>query len=589
MFTSYIKPLLSKNIFSHIGIACLFAFISIFITYPLVLHIGDYTSGMGDELILSYIQNYVINALFHHPFTLFNAPHFFPYSNSLAYSDSLITSSLLLSFPAWFFHQPIAIHNLTLLFSLTSLSYSVYLLTNYIVKDKIVAVLAGFLVIFSPVTLDKYIHLQVLFIFFVPLSIYFFLRFLEEKKLKLFILCLICFDLQTLNSFLPGYFIAFSLVTIFLVFILTSRQNIREYVSKKSMLALVCSLIILLPFILPYYQVASEFSYSRDIRDSIHFANQPEDFLFSSQFTKLSSFLTNFWHRDSYPKSISFKNGFPGIVLLGLSLTSLIYIFNNRRKLDYKIISLSLIACVGFILSLGPFLHINRHTIHHPFPIPLPYALFYYLLPGFNGMRNSARWEELFIIGASIGGTVILHHIIKKYSSSIRLIIVGVLMGIIIGEYTPSITFQSLPEVKNFPLEYEYSKTLPDARIIEMPIYNWNMSPYAGQEYIRQYYSINGFQKRMNGVSGFSPPPWQAEVTHLLKTFPDETSLTRIKKMGINTIIVHPGEYNMLYHDKVKIDNISLLPGETVIRILDKSKSVTKIKSYPSAVIYSIK
>ncbi len=572
----------------HVSVICLFLLISIFITYPLILHIGNLSSGTGDELILSYIQNYVVYAFFHHPLTLFNAPHFFPYINSLAYSDSLLTSSILLAVPAWFFHQPIAIHNITLLFSLTSLGWSIYFLTNYIIKDKLLAVLSGFLVIFSPVTLDKYIHLQVLFIFFVPLSIYFFLRYLKEKKLKLLVFSLLCFDLQALNSFLPGYFIIFSFIIISIVYYFVHRPKIKDFLPRKALVAILLSLLILVPFILPYYQVATEFSYVRDIRDSIHFANQPEDFLYSNQFTTLSSFFNSVWGRDTYPESISFKNGFPGIVLLGLVFISIVYVLKNRKKLDYKLLSLFSIACIGIVLSLGPFLHINRQTIHHPIPIPLPYALFYYILPGFNGMRNSARWEELFIIGISSGGVVVLSQILKKYSTMIKLLVVGILFGITLGEYNPSIAFQNIPEVKNFPSEYSYINTITDAKVIEMPIYNWNVFPYSGQEYLRQYYSITGFKPRVNGVSGFSPPPWQSLVTNLLEKFPSEESLATLKKLGVNTIIVHPEEYIMLHQSKLKVGNTQLKTGSSVIEALDSSKNVTRLKSFSSAVIYRI-
>jgi len=588
MFFPHINPLSYGQIAKHVSIICLFFVLSIFLTYPLILHIGSITSGTGDELILSYIQNFVVYAVFHHPLTLFNAPHFFPYINSLAYSDSLITSSLLLSIPAWVFHQPIAIHNITLLFSLTSLGWSIYFLVNYILKDRMLAVLSGTLVIFSPVILDKYVHVQVLFIFLVPLSIYFFFRYLEEKKLKLLVFSLVCFDLQALNSFLPGYFIVFSLVTIFLVFYFLRRPKVKNYLSRKAIVTILLSLIVLVPFIFPYYQVANEFNYMRDIRDSIHFANQPEDFLYSNQFTKLSSFFNAIWRKDSYPNSISFKNGFPGIVLTGLVFTSIVFIFKNRKKLEYKILSFFSIACIGFILSLGPFLHFARQTIHHPFPIPLPYALFYYILPGFNGMRNSARWEVLFILGISIGGVVVLSHILKNYSTTIKVLIVGVLLGITLGEYKPSIVFQNIPEVKNFPPEYTYISTITDAKVIEMPAYNWNVFPYSGQEYIRQYYSILGFKPRVNGVSGFSPPPWQNLVTNLLEVFPNEGSLATLKKLGVNTIIVHPQEYTMLHQNKLKIGNTHISTGENVIKVLDSSKNVRKIKSYSSAVIYKI-
>ncbi len=121
-----------------------------------------------------------------------------------------------------------------------------------------------------------------------------------------------------------------------------------------------------------------------------------------------------------------------------------------------------------------------------------------------------------------------------------------------------------------------------------MPIYNWNVFPYSGQEYLRQYYSITGFKPRVNGVSGFSPPPWQSLVTNLLEKFPSEESLATLKKLGVNTIIVHPEEYIMLHQSKLKVGNTQLKTGSSVIEALDSSKNVTRLKSFSSAVIYRI-
>jgi hypothetical protein len=90
-------------------------------------------------------------------------------------------------------------------------------------------------------------------------------------------------------------------------------------------------------------------------------------------------------------------------------------------------------------------------------------------------------------------------------------------------------------------------------------------------------------------VSGFSPPPWQKLVTNLLETFPNEGSLVMLKKLGVNTIIVHPQEYTMLHQNQLKIGNTLIEAGNNVIKVLDSSKYVTKLKSYSSAVIYRIK
>jgi len=588
MFTSYLDLEKPKELTRHAAIICLFIILSIFITYPLIFNIGSVTSGVGDELVLSYIQNYVIYGIIHHPLTLFNAPNYFPYLNTLAYSDSLITSSLLLALPAWFFHQPIAIYNLTLLFSLSSLGWSTFFLIKYLTRDWLVSLLGGTLIIFSPVILDKYVHLQVLFIFLVPLSFYFLIKFIDSKKEMYFYVFLLCFILQTLNSFLPGYFIVFGSILIVLIAYFKKELFISDLVTKKFILSGIFAVLILLPFIIPYYQVSREFGYTRDIRDTIHFAVQPEDLWYTSQFSNLSPFLSQFWRTSTYPSSISFKNGFPGIAIFFLTVLT-IYHLIKRKKLDYQLLSVSSIGLLGLILSLGPFLHINRQTIHHPFPIPLPYLFFYYLIPGFNGMRNSARWEVLFILGTIIAGSMVLHILTRSWSSKKRYILVLSLAVITLVEFKPSINFVSIGKVSDFPKEYLYLQNQTNVRMVEMPIYNWNAEPYAKIEYLRQYYALSNLDvRRVNGVSGFSPPPWQEFVSSLLISFPSEKSLKELKSLGINTIIIHPQEYDQMVRDRYQVDKKFLPSSTKIISSMDSSKLLIKLRSYSTGVIYHL-
>lgn len=578
-----------KRFLSYFISFLLFIVISVVITYPLLFHLTNYVSGLGDELILTYIQRSVMHNLSTNPLHLFETMSYFPYHNSLAYSDSLITSSIIYAFPAFLFNEPIAIHNLDLIFSLASLGWSVFLLSKYITKDISVSLVTGILTVLSPVVLDKYIHLQVLFCLFVPLSIYFFFRYIEGRNLKFFYLSILCFILQTLNSFLMGYFALFSLATITIVAILQKKRPLQFFINAKTMAVSIISLTILLPFVLPYYQVSKEFGYTRDIRDSIHFANQPEDFLYTSQFSRLAPFFNDFWHRASYPSSISFKNGFPGTVFLIFTFFSVYYLLRNWQLIDYKIKALLYSSLIGVVLSLGPFLHINRQTIHTPFPIPLPYLPLYYLLPGFNGMRNSARWEVLFIICMSVVIGYVLSQVFRKYSSPRKALVAIILIALVVLEYQPSIDFVRMPQLKDAPREYSYINSIQSAKVVEMPIYNWNTFPYSDKEYLRQYYSLINFAPRVNGVSGFSPPPWQDFVVSQLKSFPSPESLKELKKIGVNTIIVHPQDYDEMAEVHYKVSGVPIPSSSTVLRQLDASPYADKLQSYSTGVIYHLK
>jgi hypothetical protein len=129
--------------------------------------------------------------------------------------------------------------------------------------------------------------------------------------------------------------------------------------------------------------------------------------------TRLEPLLIKLSRIDSYPKNAEFKTGYIGLAFSILSLFTLIY-FIRRKEKNMYFNPFIITALIGLVLSLGPFLHINRQTIHHPFPIPLPYALFYYIAPGFQGFRNSARWEMLFVLCMAVAIAILLNRLLKN-------------------------------------------------------------------------------------------------------------------------------------------------------------------------------
>jgi len=572
------------------GLSAFFTFLlaSIYITFPLILHLGDYATGLGDELVIAWIQSWVIHTLFTDPFSLFNANIYFPNHNTLAYSDLFLTGSLLSFLPAHFIGQPIAANNTLLIFAILSLGFSLYLLTYYLTRDFFASLLSGLLVVFSPATLSFSVHLQILFIAFVPFSLLFFIIFLKTEKTRFLIFSLLFFLLQVYNSFLPGYFILFSYVILLIFIWFDNKKNILQIIAIKNIILFLITFAMVVPVALPYLQVSKEFHYVRDIRDTIHFALQPEDMLYPGSTTGLGQLLLKTVPTNNYSQNNEFKPGYLGAIFSLLVLFSLIYLWRFRKKIDVYTKSFFVIALLGFILSLGPFLHINRQTIHHPFPIPLPYVLFYYVIPGFEGLRNTARWEMLFIIAIAIVIGLVMNKSLKKTSSKIKAVIYVSFFILIIMEFVP-MQFVSVPQVKDFPKVSFWMITTPkNATFIQMPVYNWN-TLFSQQEMLREYYNTLNLRKTVNGYTGFSPPPWQVLVTLELKQFPDTESIQQLKAIGVQYAVVYKTDYDKLYEKRFTLDKTHIASGSAIVNQAAKQKNLQLITIIGDTYIYRLR
>jgi len=128
-----------------LGLTAFFIFflLVIYITYPLIFNMGSMATGLGDELVIAWIQNWVIHSLSANPFALFEANLYFPYHNTLAYSDLFLTSSILSIIPLKLIGEPIAVVNFTLISSLVLLGFSVYLLSFYLTKNFLASLLSS--------------------------------------------------------------------------------------------------------------------------------------------------------------------------------------------------------------------------------------------------------------------------------------------------------------------------------------------------------------------------------------------------------------------------------------------------------------
>jgi hypothetical protein len=582
-----------SNFLLHFILFIVFFVIACLITFPLIFNLTKVTTGYGDELLISWILNWDIYKILQAPigfFNLFDTNSYFPYHNTLAYSDLHLTSAFISLIPVLFLKEPIVANNFVVISSIALLGFCTYFFSFYLTKNFHSSFFSGLLVQFSPAVLDKITQLQVLAIYFLPLGVYFLANFLKKKKIIYYLLFLLVLILQIYNSFMPGYFIVLTSVLIILFFVLKEKQKAKFLLSKWVFFPLLLTLVLIAPAIIPYYQVSNQFNYTRDIRDSIHFALQPEDLLSTNPFSKFNNLFSSFSFNTCNHNNCEVKPGFIGGVFSLLSVLSIVYLFKNWKKQEYIIKALFTGSLLGFVLSLGPFLHIARYTIHNPFPIPLPYAVFYYILPGFNGFRNSSRFELMFIMLMAILISYVLFNVFKKIGR-LKLIVVYLILFLgIVLEFNFPIKFYPVPKKNDFPKVYSWLNTTDKKTVfVEMPIFTWNMSPYVFNENWRLYYSTSNFRNMINGASGFSPAPWQRLVMDLLKHFPSDNAIDKLRRLGVNLVIVHKDEYDVLNSRKFVVEGKKIENGQSILNSLKNNKNIELVKKFNGDYVFRIK
>ncbi len=567
---------------------CYFLIATTYITYPLIFHLKDYSLGYGDQLLIAWIMNWDIHSFFHNIFSIFNANIYYPYHNSLAFSDTFFSSALIAIIPLLFLKEPIVAYNINFIIALITLGFFTYLLVRYLTFNDWAGIISGTLVAFSNFTLSRFMHLQVITMQWVPLSLLFFFIYMKTKKSRYFVLTCIFFIVQTANSFLPGYFLIFSYAAILIYCFFIQRKVFLLFLSKKVLITTIITLLAILPLGIPYLQVSHEFNYVRDIRDTIRFANRLDYTFYPSDRTRLGTFLLQTFYKNDTSQLI--YDGYLGFVIIVLSLFVLLFRFLVYRKENTYYLDAFLFIGIGaFILSFGPAFQWGEHIIKKPFIIPLPYVVFYYLVPGFKGFRNSARWEMLTVFAFSVGIGLFFSYAMEKMKIRTKILITASICFLVLIEFNFPYPLFRIPPISSFPPVYQYINTLPqNAAIIEFPIYNWNFLPYSPQEQVRQYYSTVHFRNMVNGGSGFSPPEWQKNTINLYLHFPDTQTITYLKHIHVDYAVIHPDEYVMLYDNNFRVQGIKPRKWETIQNAIAHTKNLHLVKQVGKDYVYEI-
>jgi hypothetical protein len=478
-------------------------------TYPLALDLRRSVTDLVDPLLNSWTLAWLAHQLPRDPLHLFDANIFFPEKGTLAFSEHLIGIGLFVWPLQALLEQPVASHNLALLFSIAFSGYATYRLVRRLTGSGSAGLVSGSLFAFAPYRLNHLAHLQLQATGFIPLLFLALGRYLEEGGVRnAFALA----GALWFTSASCGYYGVFTWVLLALAVPLEILRTGSGPLSRLSGLGLALALtgLATLPLARPYLRLDREFGFRRPLERVQPASARPPDYLRSNAHL----------HRAlGLPPAGAEQALFPGLLAVGLAATAILQ--RNRRAILYLCLALA-----AAWASLGPAAGLYR--ILHEF------------VPGVSGLRVPARFAIYLLFGLAVLAGWGAGAILERLSGRRR---VAVALGLSLFPLAES--FGGPVAYTRAPIEppeiYRWLAAQPDpAPIAELPLPAPRDRLHLNALYM--LWSTGHWKPMVNGYSAFVPPLY-GTLAENLADFKESAGFERLQQLGVRYVILHRNLY----------------------------------------------
>ncbi|GAK49091.1 hypothetical protein U14_00309 [Candidatus Moduliflexus flocculans] len=553
-----------KHLLRHGVVFVFYGLITCLLFFPLLAHLSTHLldAASGDPLLQVWVTQWTIHKLTTSISHYFNANIFYPYPNTFAFHDHMIGLGLL-GLPLQLAGQnPILTFNLLLLLSFAFSAFSIYLLTYELCKHRYAAFFAGTIFGFLPYRMAHLDHLNLLSIYWLPLSILFLTRVILARAASFrsltrpITLFWLCYLLQALTSF-NYLFMTTIVIAIYGLSLLAWEWEFDAVIFQRALrrdllpffFGGCLAMVVLLPLTFPYLKANRDMGFERTTEEIAGLSATSPNYLAAPENNLLYGNVTKYFRSTSspYPKE---QMLFPGLIPLLLAALTFPLCWKKRAAADAPprgvLRSLWLLMGCAFIMSLGPSVVLFGRSVS------LPYAYLYDYLPGFKSMRVPARFGLIvaFCIAmlAAFAIVRIEQHVKSRFRRRGFAILCGT--GLFIGlllEYWPShLALTPYPgTIERIPPVYTWLRQQPDdLRIIELPM----NSPK--NQFESLYYSTFHWKRMVNGRSAFIPDGI-SRLFDEMRQFPSPRALAALQSLKVDTVILHTDERQQPFPDVI--------------------------------------
>ena len=459
-------------------------------------------------------------------------------------------------FPVWTafkkivvnFSNEIFTYNIEILLSFLLSGYFVYLMVEYLLKNKLAAILSGLIYAFCPYHFARaWQHISLANIQWMPLYIFALLKLKREINYKNIIFAVLALFLVSCFDYYYLYFMIIS-TAVFIISILIYEKKKSLRVIRTVILTNLIAASIFFLSIFPFF-LGGHLQKDTLIKPDAWALVRPFEDLFSQSARPLSYILPSTEH----PIFGGFTLRFVGSKLYGESFTEhALYLgwlplwlafvaFKKWRKNkkvsdishqslakqeDFYIIFFVSLALVAWFFSQPPWWKIG------PIKIFMPSFFMYKILPVF---RAYCRFGIVLMLAVAVLAGYGLKFILEKFRSNrSKLAMTILLCGLVLFEYWNYPPFKVI-DVSKVPEVYYWLKGQPeDFTIAEYPLYA--NSPNE----VYKFYQTRHEKKIINGSM---PGSYANKVIRTITELSDLNTARVLKWMGVKYVIVHREDY----------------------------------------------
>jgi len=566
-----------------IAAAMAFVVLTVVSTWPLASNLSEHIRGYNDPYLFAWMLTWVSKTIYIDPGTLFDTNVFWPYGNTLAWSEPLVFPAATVGAPTLALTQnPIFTYNVTQLVFQALSGWCAWYATRRLTGSDAGAVLAGIVFALSPFKTGYYQYLNIHLSFAVPLAIMFWYQFLVDLRPRHLILTAFAVWIQALSIWYGAIPLALVLAIMTLCFVLMRPGEwLFKFITLSAIAAVVVG-IATLPVASPYFQTRDELGFVRSLAEINKFRADILSFFDAGRWhyfhqwidsgrepgimagvttylLALIAVVAGFRHylvaATQLPRT-RWSLALLGILALTLLIAALTTAAGGKEfavnayelVVVVLIISVGLMLCEGYHfwhssapdralakgplllmlglltfisvgLCLGPNIHIGDNLVDKS-----PYLWLYDAVPGFKGLRIAFRLAFVFLFFAGLLAAITLAAWSRRHPGPLRHI-VWIAPVLVYVEFAHKPLEFMIVDWDNPPPAYAWLKQQPDSDgLLELPTFNEKIDS------LYSFWSLHHERPLVNGVSGF-PSPIITGLAPLVRTLPQRRDLSLLQEV----------------------------------------------------------
>jgi hypothetical protein len=511
--------------------------LAVIMHWPLILNLqSTIPKDLGDPLPQAWQIAWGGHALVHQPLDFFQANHFWPEPDSLAFGDALIgyaPAGLIGDGPT----DAIVRYNLVFLFVYALAFFGPYLLARELGVGPLGAAVAGAAYAYAPFRLEQDGHMQVISSGGIALALALGVRGLRLQRPWLLVAAGAVAAWQVSIGFAIGLPFSYLLALLAAIGAIVWWRRGRPPVDRRMLAGGIAGALVFAVAVgvisRPYLRVADAHEEAtRAASDVEEFSGPISEFILNSDENWVWGNATlDIFHEVNNPVE---KTLFPGLIVLLLAAVGL----GSSTFPRWLRISLGLGTLATYVLCMG-FQEEDGWL--------WPYRIVYDVLPGWEAIRTPGRLATFATLGLALlaaAGTDASLRALGRQLKERRGTVDSRGLRLVTGAAAAVLVLAVVVEGRGLPFDPTDRQDQPrvDAlppSVADVPGPQLHL-PAEGGEENRRYllWSTDGFPPLVNGRASTRPDGIEQLIIEM-RPFPDEGTVERLREYGVRSVILH--------------------------------------------------